>query len=281
MDQRTPPQPGRRRRSRPRSSSAIGDAYVNPAARASPPHPRLQAAARAPRRDGQRGRRRLGHRRAARVRLAAASRACRCGWPARTPAAARSPSGTRCSSTARPARSTRRWRNLTDDQAPFFVYDSLLSRVRGDGLRVRLLGGQPDALVLLGGAVRRLRRRRADDHRRVHLLRRGQVGPALRRRRCCCRTATRARARTTRPAGIERFLQLCAENNMTVAICSTPANYFHLLRRQALSPSAPAADRLHAEVAAAAQGGGQPARRVHRRHASSRCSPTPASAASR
>jgi 2-oxoglutarate dehydrogenase complex dehydrogenase (E1) component-like enzyme len=34
---------------------------------------------------------------------------------------------------------------------------------------------------------------------------------------------------------IERFLQLCAENNMTVANCSTPANYFHLLRRQALS----------------------------------------------
>jgi 2-oxoglutarate dehydrogenase E1 component/2-oxoglutarate decarboxylase len=34
---------------------------------------------------------------------------------------------------------------------------------------------------------------------------------------------------------IERFLQLSAENNMTVANCSTPANYFHLLRRQALS----------------------------------------------
>jgi 2-oxoglutarate dehydrogenase complex dehydrogenase (E1) component-like enzyme len=34
----------------------------------------------------------------------------------------------------------------------------------------------------------------------------------------------------------ERFLQLAAENNMTVAMCSTPANYFHLLRRQALSP---------------------------------------------
>jgi 2-oxoglutarate dehydrogenase complex dehydrogenase (E1) component-like enzyme len=29
---------------------------------------------------------------------------------------------------------------------------------------------------------------------------------------------------------------MCAENNMTVAICSSPANYFHLLRRQALSP---------------------------------------------
>ncbi len=34
---------------------------------------------------------------------------------------------------------------------------------------------------------------------------------------------------------IERFLQLCAEDNMTVANCTTPASYFHLLRRQALS----------------------------------------------
>ncbi|MFV2109178.1 multifunctional oxoglutarate decarboxylase/oxoglutarate dehydrogenase thiamine pyrophosphate-binding subunit/dihydrolipoyllysine-residue succinyltransferase subunit [Micromonospora sp. LOL_015] len=34
----------------------------------------------------------------------------------------------------------------------------------------------------------------------------------------------------------ERYLQMCAEDNMRVAIPSTPANYFHLLRRQALSP---------------------------------------------
>ena len=32
---------------------------------------------------------------------------------------------------------------------------------------------------------------------------------------------------------IERFLQLCAEGSMTVAVPSTPANYFHLLRRHA------------------------------------------------
>lgn len=36
-------------------------------------------------------------------------------------------------------------------------------------------------------------------------------------------------------ARLERFLQLCAEGNMTVAYCSTPAQYFHLLRRQALN----------------------------------------------
>ncbi|MGB5952800.1 MAG: multifunctional oxoglutarate decarboxylase/oxoglutarate dehydrogenase thiamine pyrophosphate-binding subunit/dihydrolipoyllysine-residue succinyltransferase subunit, partial [Ornithinimicrobium sp.] len=34
-------------------------------------------------------------------------------------------------------------------------------------------------------------------------------------------------------ARIERFLQLCAEDNMRVAYPSTPASYFHLLRRQA------------------------------------------------
>ncbi len=30
----------------------------------------------------------------------------------------------------------------------------------------------------------------------------------------------------------ERFLQMCAENNWTVANCTTPANYYHILRRQ-------------------------------------------------
>ena len=33
-------------------------------------------------------------------------------------------------------------------------------------------------------------------------------------------------------ARIERFLTLCAENNMLVANATTPAQYFHLLRRQ-------------------------------------------------
>ncbi|MEP0940514.1 MAG: 2-oxoglutarate dehydrogenase E1 component [Rhizobiaceae bacterium] len=33
-------------------------------------------------------------------------------------------------------------------------------------------------------------------------------------------------------ARLERFLQSCAEDNMQVANCTTPANYFHILRRQ-------------------------------------------------
>ena len=35
-------------------------------------------------------------------------------------------------------------------------------------------------------------------------------------------------------ARLERFLQLCAEDNVTVANISTPANFFHLMRRQML-----------------------------------------------
>ena len=33
-------------------------------------------------------------------------------------------------------------------------------------------------------------------------------------------------------ARLERYLQLCAEDNIQVANCTTPANYFHILRRQ-------------------------------------------------
>ncbi|MDR3510688.1 MAG: 2-oxoglutarate dehydrogenase E1 component [Caulobacteraceae bacterium] len=37
-------------------------------------------------------------------------------------------------------------------------------------------------------------------------------------------------------ARLERYLQLCAEDNLQVANCSTPANYFHILRRQMHRP---------------------------------------------
>ena len=55
-------------------------------------------------------------------------------------------------------------------------------------------------------------------------------------------------------ARIERFLSLCAQGNMTVALPTTPANYFHLLRWQALSGLAQSAGGVHAQVDAPAQG---------------------------
>jgi 2-oxoglutarate dehydrogenase E1 component len=39
-------------------------------------------------------------------------------------------------------------------------------------------------------------------------------------------------------ARLERFLQLAAQENIRIANCTTAAQYFHLLRRQALDPSA-------------------------------------------
>lgn len=37
-------------------------------------------------------------------------------------------------------------------------------------------------------------------------------------------------------ARVERFLSLCAENNIQVVNCTTPSNFFHVLRRQMLRP---------------------------------------------
>src|SRR3954462_721757 len=40
-------------------------------------------------------------------------------------------------------------------------------------------------------------------------------------------------------ARLERFLQLAAQENIRIANCTTSAQYFHLVRRQALDPAAP------------------------------------------
>src|SRR3546814_20985112 len=37
-------------------------------------------------------------------------------------------------------------------------------------------------------------------------------------------------------ARLERYLQLCAQDNLQVANCTTPANSYHVLRRQMLRP---------------------------------------------
>ena len=52
-------------------------------------------------------------------------------------------------------------------------------------------------------------------------------------------------------ARLERYLQLCAENNMQVCYPTTPAQYFHLLRRQVKQETARPADRHDAEESVA------------------------------
>ena len=62
-------------------------------------------------------------------------------------------------------------------------------------------------------------------------------------------------------ARLERFLQMCAEDNMQVANCTTPANYFHMLRRQMKREIRKPLIVMTPKIAAAPQARGVAARR--------------------
>ena len=128
------------------------------------------------------------------------------------------------------------------------IYDSVLSEFAALGFEYGYSVVRPRRARVLGGAVRRLRQRRADDHRPVHRRGRGQVGPAQRARRCCSRTASRARARSTRRRGSNASSCSAREDNIRVVYPTTAAQYFHVLRRQVHDPSSQAAGRDDAEA---------------------------------
>ena len=124
---------------------------------------------------------------------------------------------------------------LADDQAPFWIYDSLLSEYAVMGFEYGYSVMREDALVCWEAQFGDF----ADGAQTIidEFISSGEA-----------KWGQRSAVSLLLPHGAEgqgpdhssgrpeRFLQMAAENNMTVAICSSPANYFHLLRRQGLSP---------------------------------------------
>ena len=138
------------------------------------------------------------------------------------------------------AENGQRWtpiQRLPDATASFEVFNSPLSEYACVGFEYGYSVARAGRARAVGGAVRRLRQRRADRHRPVHLERPVEVGETS-RLTLLLPHGYEGNGPEHSSARAERFLQLAAQNNIRIANCTTAAQYFHLLRRQALSPVA-------------------------------------------
>jgi 2-oxoglutarate decarboxylase len=123
--------------------------------------------------------------------------------------------------------------NLADDQGRVMIYDSALSEYAAVGFEYGYSVANSDAMVMweaqfgdfVNGAQTII-----DEYISSGEAKWGQVSAVV----LLLPHGHEGQGPDHTSGRIERFLQLCAEGSMTVAVPSTPANYFHLLRRHAL-----------------------------------------------
>ncbi|AEW96486.1 MULTISPECIES: multifunctional oxoglutarate decarboxylase/oxoglutarate dehydrogenase thiamine pyrophosphate-binding subunit/dihydrolipoyllysine-residue succinyltransferase subunit [Streptomycetaceae] len=124
---------------------------------------------------------------------------------------------------------------LSEDQARFMVYDSLLSEYAAMGFEYGYSLARPDALVMWEaqfGDFANGAQNVVDEYISASEQKWGQTSGVV----LLLPHGYEGQGPDHSSARIERYLQLCAQNNMTVAMPTLPSNYFHLLRWQVHNP---------------------------------------------
>ncbi|KRA22523.1 alpha-ketoglutarate decarboxylase [Microbacterium sp. Root61] len=122
--------------------------------------------------------------------------------------------------------------NLSENQGRFWVYDSLLSEYAAMGFEYGYSVERADALVLWEGQFGDFANGAQsviDEYISAADQKWGQQSSVV----LLLPHGYEGQGPDHSSARIERYLQMCAQDNMTIARPSTPASYFHLLRRQA------------------------------------------------